>query len=216
MIVRPLVIVGAGTAVEQCAAAWKSEQPQRTIEVLEVESPDHFTRNLDRMEDYPATQWCAFAALASGGVNMARLKLMLDIRMKGYKLDSFLSPAASVPRAFTLPENCFVSPGAVFEDQVTVRHNLYVGPRAVIGFGTRLGHSVWIGSGAVIGSKVSIGDNTVVGSGAIIADNVQVGKLCELNIAQEYRTSIESKTFFSPMFDGPVRIYGNRPRAGPV
>jgi hypothetical protein len=210
MIDRPLVIVGAGTVLERFAAAWKSEQPQRTIEVLEVDSPDHFTRNLDRLDGYPAEQWCAFAALTGSGVNMARLKLMLDIRMKGYKLDSFLSPAASVPKELTLPENCFISAGAVVEDKVKVRHNLYVGPRAVIGSGTQLGHSVWISSGALLGTKVSIGDNSVVGTGAVVADNVQVGKFCELNIAQEYRTSIESKTFFSPMFDGPVRIYGSR------
>ncbi len=208
MLDRPLLVVGAGTVLEQCAAAWKEAQPDRTIEILEVGSPDHFTRNLDAMSEYPAERWCAFAALAGTGVNMARLKLMVDIRLKGYRLDSFVSPSASAPRGWKLPENCFVSAGAVVAENVKTRHNLYVGSRAVIGFGSQLGHSVWIGAGAVLGSKVSIGDNSLVGPGAVIADDVQVGKFCELNLAREYRESIASKTFFSPMFDGPVRIYG--------
>ena len=205
----PLLLVGAGVVLEQCAAAWRDAQPERTIEVLETKSNDYFNRDLGPMEAFPAIEWRAFAALPGSGLNMARLKLLVDIRMKGYKLESFVSPAASVPKGMKLAENSFVSAGAVIEEGVKVRYNLFVGARAVIGYGSDLGHSVWVGTGALIGSKASIGDNCVIGSGAIVADGVRVGKLCELNIAQEYRTSIESKTFFSPMFDEPVRIYGN-------
>jgi NDP-sugar pyrophosphorylase family protein len=207
---RPLLIVGAGVVLRQCAAAWTAAQPERTIRTIETTSHDHFNRDLSPMADFPASEWNAFAALSGDGLSMARLKLFMDIRMKGYKLESFVSPGASVPGGMNLGENSFVAPGAVIEDDVAARYNLCVGARAVVGYGSRLGHSVWIGAGALIGSEVSIGDNCTIGSGAVVANGIQVGKLCELSIAREYRESIESKTFFSPMFDEPVRIYGGR------
>jgi acetyltransferase-like isoleucine patch superfamily enzyme len=204
---QPLLIVGAGFVLKQCAAAWQEAQPERNIRILEAAALDHVNRAMDA---FPASEWRAFGVLPASGVNMARLKLMVDLRLKGYKLESFVSPTASVPRGLKLAENCFINAGAVIEEEVKTRDNLFVGARAVIGYGSELGHSVWIGAGALLGARISVGDNCVIGSGASLADDMRVGELCELNIAQEYRRSVEAKTFFSPIFDGPMRIYGAR------
>lgn len=210
---RPLVIVGHGVCLDACAAAWRDAQPDRRIDAIALETPDGFNRNLDPLRAYPHESWQAFAILPGTGINMARLKLMMDLKMIGYKLDSFVSSRAMAPSAWRPPENSFVSDGAVIGHSVLTKYNLFVGPRCVIGHGAKLGHSVWLDTGALVGAGVTIGDNVLIGQSAILADGITIGRHCELMVAGHYRESVDEKTFYNPMFPNPVRIYGSRTKS---
>jgi acetyltransferase-like isoleucine patch superfamily enzyme len=203
-----VLIVGAGTTLERCAAIWRDSGVCEHLEVLSLESVDGFRRDLSPLSAFAVTQWRVYCALSGLGLNMARLKLMIDVRMAGYRLASFISPGAMVPRDWKVPDHTFISDGAVVEPSINAKHNLYVGPRAVVGFGTTVGHSVWVGTAATIGPKSDIGDYTVIGDNVQLADGMKVGRRCELLIPRLYRDPIADKTFFSPMFENPVRIYG--------
>jgi hypothetical protein len=203
-----VLIVGAGTTLERCAAIWRDSGVCEHLEVLPLESADGFHRNLSPLSAFPAAQWRVYCALSGSGLNMARLKLMIDVRMAGYQLASFVSPRAMVPRGWKIPNHTFISDGAVVEPSTSAKHNLYVGPRAIVGFGVTLGHSVWIGAAATIGPKSEIGDYTVIGDNVQLIEGMKVGSRCELLIPREYREPVADKTFFSPMFENPVRIYG--------
>jgi len=205
----PLLIIGAGIAVLECAAAWSSAQPSRRIEILEVKSADNFNYDIAPLEAYDGREWRAFAALSNEAINFPRLKLMTDLRLSGWRLERFVSPHAMAPPGWIPGENSFVSAGAVIGIQCATKHNCWIGPRAVIGANVKLGHSVWIGPGAIVGEGVVVGDNTSIGSGAIVSDGVIVGRQCELLLAREYGgASIADRTFYSPMFPEPVRIFG--------
>ena len=208
----PLLLVGAGTALRECYAAWSSAQPDRKVEIIEASSKDNFNYDIAGLEQYDALGWLAFAALANDAINFPRLKMMTDLRLQGWRFDRFVSPHAMVPRNWLPGENSFVADGAVIGVNCTVKHNCWIGPRAIIGPNVKLGHSVWIGPGAILGEGVSVGDNTSIGAGVIVANAISIGRQCELLIAQEYRSVVPDRTFYSPLFPEPVRIYG-RPRS---
>jgi hypothetical protein len=210
---RPLLLLGAGTTLHQSFAAWSQARPDRRIEVAEIHSSDNFNYDVSSIESYDRDHWLAFAALSNEAINFPRLKLMTDLRLLGWKFDRFISPRAMVPIDWSLGENGFIADGAVIGINCTLKHNCWIGPRAIIGPNVKLGHSVWVGPGAIVGEGVVVGDNTSIGTGAIVADAVTIGRQCELLIAQEYRAPVPDRTFFSPLFSEPVRIYGRPQRA---
>jgi len=204
----PLLVLGADTALQQCIAAWSSLSPDREVQALAISSADNFNYDLTPIENYDRRRWLAFAALSNDAINFPRLKLMTDLRLLGWRLDRFISPRAMVPPSWQPGENGFVADGAVIGVGSTMKHNCWIGPRAVIGSNVKLGHSVWVGPGAIVGDGAVVGDNTSIGAGAIVCDQVTIGRQCELLIAQEYRNSVADRTFISPLFSEPVRIYG--------
>jgi hypothetical protein len=211
-----LLVIGAGTALQQCVAAWSSLTPQREVQVVSISSADNFNYDLAPIENHDRQRWLAFAALSNDAINFARLKLMTDLRLLGWRLDRFISPHAVVPLSWQPGENGFVAEAAVVGVGSTMKHNCWIGSRAIIGPNVKLGHSVWIGPGAILGDGVVVGDNTSIGAGAIVADHVIIGRQCELLIAREYRDSVADRTFYSPLFSEPVRIFGRPHRTAGV
>jgi len=204
----PLLAIGAGTALQQCVAAWSSSAPNRDVQVVEISSADNFNYDLAVIESYDRQRCLAFAALSNDAINFPRLKLMTDLRLLGWRFDRFISRHAMIPAGWRPGENGFVAEGAVVGVASTMKHNCWIGARAIIGPNVKLGHSVWIGPGAMLGDGVVVGDNTSIGAGAQICDHVTIGRQCELLIAQEYRIPVADRTFYSPLFSEPVRIYG--------
>lgn len=204
---KKLIVTGKGDALERACDAWTIAIPVREIIRLEIDYGEGFAWETERLAAYAADQHDVFLAMSNHALNMPRIKIMTDIKTMGYRIETYVSPRASVAASATLGEGCFVDDGAVLCSGVTVRMNAYIGPRVVLGLGAKIGHSVWIDAGVVIGEHAQVGNNTTIGSGVQLHAGRKIGKQCEINRALEIIEDVPASTFYDPIFETPVRIY---------
>lgn len=116
-----------------------------------------------------------FVAIGVGKINTLRAEKVAQLQAQGYRIASFVSSSACVPRGFQPLPNTMVM------DQVNMHPRVQVGANAIVWSNTRvalkarIGDHAWITS-AVLGDSCTVGDYTFVGINATIAPFVQVGR----------------------------------------
>jgi len=203
----PLFLIGHGPEFRNGVDEWREAQPAREIAVVEIEPDDVYADRYLPLYEFPSDRWVAFGMLPPAGLNMARAKLMLDLKLAGYRLDAFASPHAILPASWKLPEHSFVSAGAQIDHGVRAGFNLFVEGGARVRRGASLGRSVFVAASACVGFDAEIGDNTLIGGSVVVGPGVRVGRQCELLVARTYTRAIDDRTFFSPQFEDAVRVY---------
>ena len=117
----------------------------------------------------------AFVALTYRELNRTRTRLCAEMKGKGYRLATFVSPNAFVWRNVPVGENCFI-----FENNV-VQPFCHIGSNVILWSGNHIGHhsviedNVFIASHVVVSGHCRIGRNSFVGVNATLADQVIIG-----------------------------------------
>ncbi|MEO5693083.1 MAG: hypothetical protein ABIQ72_08165 [Usitatibacter sp.] len=115
-----------------------------------------------------------FVAIGVAKVNKLRAQKVAAVQADGFRLASFLSSHARVPK--DLP----VRPNTMIMEQVWIGPNTQIGSNVVIWSGTRMalkvriGDHAWITS-ACIGESTVVGDYTFVGLNATLSPFINVG-----------------------------------------
>lgn len=115
-----------------------------------------------------------FVAIGIAKLNKLRARKMAAVQADGFRLASFVSSHARVPKDLR------ARPNTMIMEQVWIGPNTDIGAGVVIWSGTRIalkvriGNHVWITSAAV-GESTTIGDNTFVGLNATISPFIHVG-----------------------------------------
>lgn len=188
-------------------AAWRQAAGDAVIERIEVTQRPDYSFDLGFLEGRSPTETTAFAAFDNRFLNFKRLELMGLIRERGFRMDRFVSPSASVAPDVKIGENSFISDGVVVGPGACIQYSSFIGARVIVGPGADVGPVTWIAPGVVIGSNVRIGAHTTLGMGVQLADGVQVGRLCVVEVPGLYRSNIGARTFFNTNFDEPIRTF---------
>jgi sugar O-acyltransferase (sialic acid O-acetyltransferase NeuD family) len=180
---RKLVIVGdssfAEIACEMFEVAGNHEVAAFAVHREYLKRQDLLGRPVCALEDIdrliPPADADAFVALTYRELNRARTRLCAEMKKKGYRLATYVSPAAFVWRNVTIGENCFI-----FENNV-VQPFVKIGDNVILWSGNHIGHhstiedNVFVASHVVISGHVTVGSNTFLGVNATVADTVKIG-----------------------------------------
>jgi sugar O-acyltransferase (sialic acid O-acetyltransferase NeuD family) len=124
---------------------------------------------------FPPDDHHLFVAVGLRDVNRQRAAKLVEAEKKGYRLASYVSSRAVVPKGQYLGPNTWIMETAHLHPYVTVGRNAIIWSRSTIGLKSTIGDDCWI-SGGLVGESVSIGAGTFIGLGATIASFTSVGK----------------------------------------
>lgn len=125
-------------------------------------------------QTHPPAEADAFVAIAYRELNRARTRLCAEVKGRGYRLISYVSPQASVWRNVTIGENCFIFENNVLQPFVTIGNNVILWSGNHIGHHAVLDDNIFIASHVVISGHVHVGANCFLGVNATVADTVKI------------------------------------------
>jgi sugar O-acyltransferase (sialic acid O-acetyltransferase NeuD family) len=198
-----LVIVGDGETAE---IAYEYFTKDTAFEVAAFSAEKAFMKNkvlrglpvvpLEELEkSYSPDDYRVFVAVSYTGLNRVRAKLLKIVRLKGYRLCSYISPKAFIGEGAQIGENSFILENVAIQratricDNVTIwtgssiAHHSIVGANcfissqvAVSGFCT-IGESCFLGVNSCTKDHVNIAKDTFVGAGAVVIQDTEPGKI---------------------------------------
>jgi sugar O-acyltransferase (sialic acid O-acetyltransferase NeuD family) len=178
-----LIVFGAGK-IAQAFHSFVSEDPELTIVAFTcdrefVTGPQFCGAPLvpfDEIESvYPAASHAMFVSIGYQELNAVRAERCRLAREKGYRLISWVSPRANVPKSCAIGENCIVMEGASLQPYAMLGDDVFVWNGAVIGHHAKIGNHCWIASNATISSSAVIEPNCFFGVNAAVGHNVTIG-----------------------------------------
>lgn len=115
-----------------------------------------------------------FVAMGIGAVNRQRAAKVDEAERLGFRLASFLSSRADVPKGLAVRPHTMIMEHAAIHPYVEIGRDTIIWSASRIGFRTRIGDHCWIVS-AILGESVTVGDGTFVGLNATVAPGVVIG-----------------------------------------
>lgn len=122
----------------------------------------------------PPADQDAFVALTYRELNRTRARIVAEIKAMGYKLATYISPAAFVWPNVVIGENCFIFENNVIQPFCRIGNNVVLWSGNHIGHHSAVDDNVFISSHVVVSGHVTIGRNCFIGVNATIADRVVV------------------------------------------
>jgi acyl-[acyl carrier protein]--UDP-N-acetylglucosamine O-acyltransferase len=204
-----LVVIGGGPLL---AVAWMIAQATRSSSAHKVDLPPEAIPDADlrllvgRVPD----DVDVFAAVGLHALNHARSDLVARLADAGFARTRLVHPSAFVDPTATLGENVLVAPHASVGPGCIVDEGAIVLDGARIEAGARVGAYAWIGANVAVGFSASVGAHTILRPGVHLDAGVPVGHHCELATPGLRQAAVGDRTFDTPAFDRPVRIYRGR------
>ncbi len=180
---RRLVIVGDSSFAEVACELFDVhpdfEVAAFTVHASFLKRDNLLGRPVHPLEDIlrlcPPETHDAFVALTYRELNRARTRICDEMKGKGYKLATYISPSAFVWRNVPVGANCFI-----FENNV-IQPFCRVGDNVIMWSGNHIGHhsiiedNVFLASHIVISGHCHVSRNTFIGVNATVADTVKIG-----------------------------------------
>lgn len=132
----------------------------------------------DVVEHFPPGDTDMFVALSYSKLNAVRKEKYLAAKARGYRLATFVSPAATVLNDGHIGENCFI-----FEDN-TIQPFVRIGNNVTLWSGNHIGHHStikdhsFLASHVVVSGGVEIGEQCFIGVNATLRDHIKIGDRC--------------------------------------
>ncbi|MEM5384668.1 hypothetical protein VSR68_13860 [Paraburkholderia phymatum] len=180
--------------------------PQRRIEVLHIASTDYYTFDLNGLAAFPVTEWDIAIAVNEFYINDVRRALHAEVAALGYQAVSLISPAAHVSADAVVGENAIIHAGCFVGAGSVIGHHCVLRPNVVLGEEVRLGNYVTLEANVSIREKSTIGDFVTICANSSLTRTTVVGAHSYLNVSRQYTGTIAPCTFYSPVFENPVRV----------
>lgn len=202
MMVRPLIIVGAGGHARACIDVIENHGGFEIVGLVarmdEIGNMVLGHRVIGSDADLPTLAKAgACAIVAVGQIRTAQVRRALfdQLQQAGFELPAIISPLAYVSRhaligagsivmhramvnaGAKVGRNCIVNSAAIIEHDCHIGDHCHISTRATLNGGVRLGAGCFVGSGSVIREERSVGDESVVGMGLSVRHNVMPGTL---------------------------------------
>ncbi|KAB2933635.1 MAG: acetyltransferase [Leptonema illini] len=132
----------------------------------------------DLGERFLPSEYEVFVALSYTKMNKIREQKFLQVKEKGYRCATYISPRATVYHRDRIGENCFI-----FEDN-TVQPFVQIGNNVTLWSGNHIGHhsviedNVFISSHVVVSGGVTVGRNTFIGVNSTLRDHIKIAPEC--------------------------------------
>lgn len=203
---KKVLVVGVDSTLTDAYKLAQQVFPERVVDKVFIPSNDYYNFTLSELESYSPEDWCVFVAVNEFYINDVRRALFERVMTFGYDTISLVSPDAylgddvKIGNNVLIASGCFVGAGTVLGDCCVLRAN------------TVLSDNVTIGEYVMLEANVSIRELSVVGDFSTICANsslvraTTIGAHCYLNLSRQYSGVIPACTFYSPMFENPVRV----------
>ncbi len=127
-------------------------------------------------KQFPADDYMLFAPLTHKNMNRDRENVYNEIKIKGYKMISYISSRATIFDDLKIGDNCFI-----LEDN-TVQPFVEIGNDVILWSGNHIGHHsiiydhVFLSSHVVISGNCRIEANSFIGVNAALKENIILGQ----------------------------------------
>ncbi|WP_432800061.1 acetyltransferase [Poriferisphaera sp. WC338] len=170
---RPLLVYGAGGHGHVVAEA-ATASGFKVLGFIDDQAKPGETGNLPLFQcDDPRIADAAI--IVAIGHNMARRRLLEDLKSSGREIVSVIHPTAHVAESAVVSDGAFIGPNAVVHTKSYVGEGAIVNSGAILEHHSRLGDHAHLAPGAVTGGEVSIGEFALVGLGARILPQRSIG-----------------------------------------
>lgn len=203
---KSLLVTGPDGTLRDAYALALQAFPHRRVEMLSIPSTDYYTFDLSGLAAFPASEWDIAIAVNEFYINDVRRALHAEVAALGYQAESLISPHAQVSADAIVGENAIIHAGCFVGAGSVIGHHCVLRPNVVLGEDVRLGNYATLEANVSIREKCSIGDFVTICSNSSLTRTTVVGAHCYLNLPRQYTGTIAPCTFFSPMFENPVRV----------
>jgi sugar O-acyltransferase (sialic acid O-acetyltransferase NeuD family) len=217
---RRLVIAGDSSFAEVASELFDADGRYEVVAFAVHEAFRKRSTLLDRPvyalekipEHCPPQSHDAFVALTYRELNRARARLCDEMKAKGYRLATYVSPQAFIWRNVTLGENTFifennvVQPFCAVGDNVilwsgnhvghhsTIEDNVFIASHVVVSGHCRVGRNSFIGVNATLADRVNIAADSWIGPGTLITKDTQGGSMYRSE--STLKSAVGAKRFF--------------------
>lgn len=138
---------------------------------LPVNALEDLDSVIDREKDF------VFAAMFWDRLNDIRRVLYEELKARGYKIASLISPNADTNGA-AIGENCWIQDNVYIKPFAEIGDNTYLDTGSFIGLNSKVGKHCYIAGKALVAGFCTIGNQTFVGLNSTVFDHTDVGSLC--------------------------------------
>jgi sugar O-acyltransferase (sialic acid O-acetyltransferase NeuD family) len=124
---------------------------------------------------FPPASFAMLVAIGYQDINSLRAARCEQAREKGYRLMTWVSPRAHVPKGCIIGANCIVMDGASLQPQARLGDDVFVWNGAVVGHHATIGDHCWLASNCTISSTVVVEPYCFLGVNAAIGHGVTIG-----------------------------------------
>jgi sugar O-acyltransferase (sialic acid O-acetyltransferase NeuD family) len=124
---------------------------------------------------FPPATFAMIVAVGYQEVNTLRADRCRQAREKGYRLASWISPRAHVPKSCVVGANCVVMDGASLQPEARLGEDVFVWSGAVVGHHATIGDHCWLASNCTVSSTAVIEPFCFVGVNAAIGHAITIG-----------------------------------------
>lgn len=107
-------------------------------------------------------------------MNHLREERVNQAKLKGYQLQTYISPHSVIAKDIEIRENTLIYELAIVRANTTLGQNVIINAGANVGHDCKIGSHCFIAAGVVIGGKVNIGEYCVIGLGAILSPGISI------------------------------------------
>jgi sugar O-acyltransferase (sialic acid O-acetyltransferase NeuD family) len=124
---------------------------------------------------FPPAEHAMLVAIGYHDRNMVRAERCRLARQKGYRLASWVSPRAHVPKTCTIGENCLVMDGASLQPHARLGDDVFVWHGAVVGHHAAIGDHGWLASNCTVSSTATVEPHCFLGVNAAVGHGITIG-----------------------------------------
>lgn len=166
-------IIGSSDYLDLAFHAWKQTRQDETVIRVDVPQDAGHEFDLGVLDGLNPTEGAMFVAFDERFGNFKRMELMQAAMERGFKLEPFIHPSATIGADTVIGLNAFVGAHAVVGHGCRIDYNTVIHAGAHLGPACRVKSSCWIENGVHVGAGVEIGGNSILRTGAIVRGGVR-------------------------------------------
>ncbi|MDR0736390.1 MAG: hypothetical protein LBF51_06105 [Zoogloeaceae bacterium] len=206
---KPLLVTGPDISVRSAFALAQEIFPQRRIELLQTPVEDYYRFDLTGLAGFSAEEWEVAVAVNEFFINDVRRAFHEAIIALGYHEVSLISPCASVDESVEIGEGAILYAGVFVGAGSHIGHHAVLRPNVFVGEEVEIGNYVTLEANVAIRELSYIGHFTTVCANSSLLRSTRVGEHCYLNLMRQYSGVIQDATFYSPIFENPIRFFSS-------
>lgn len=207
---KPLVVMGPDSSLRNIYTLALQAWPDRQVEILHIPSTDYYRFDLSVLARFAPEEWDVCVAVNEFYINDVRRALHESVKKLGYQPTSVISPRADIDPSAVIGDNAIIQAGCAIGANTVIGHHCVLRPNVVLSEDVFLGNYVTLEASVSVREGAVIGDFTIVCANSSLARMTKIGKHCYLNLQRHYSGAVADMTFFSPVFEQPIRVLGSR------
>jgi sugar O-acyltransferase (sialic acid O-acetyltransferase NeuD family) len=145
---------------------------------------------------FPPQQCLAFVAIGPVRNNQVRAAKFFELRRRGYRFASYVSPRSEVSPDASIGENVSIGHFCVVGPWARIGDNVLIGSSSIIGHHCHVHSHAFLPAHVIMAGSVIVGERAFVGTGATIRDNVHIGESSVIGAGATILADVEPNSVY--------------------